>query len=167
MEWVAESAGEERPEFWVRWSDDEGETWNVLTVGLDEPSLTIDGGHLPAGPVVFEVLVHDGFYTATTVSDPIAVPSRPPSVEITHPTVDEAVHPDAPLRPAAMSESGARGTPNDACVWFLDGEEVATGRDVFVGDPGRGEHEVTLRVQTDAGEATRTVEFEAATKNGG
>lgn len=167
MEWVAESAGEERPEFWVRWSDDEGETWNVLTVGLDEPSLTIDGGHLPAGPVVFEVLVHDGFYTATTVSDPIAVPSRPPSVEITHPTVDEAVHPDAPLRLAAMSESGARGTPDDAYVWFLDGEEVATGRDVFVGNPGRGEHEVTLRVETDAGEATRTVEFEVATENGG
>lgn len=161
--WETQDWTEDASEAWIRWSADEGETWNVLTVGVRDNATTLDVSHLPAGDVVFQVLVHDGFHTATAISDVVTVPHQPPTVMIMHPSQEDTIPPGVPIRLwAIVNATDGTELADETYRWMLDGEEVATGADVFIPTPGPGEHELRVHVEAPSGEATRGLTFEVA-----
>jgi hypothetical protein len=158
--------GEAGLEHWVRWSDDRGETWRALHVGEPDTEVRTPIHSLPSGELEVHVVVHDGF--ATEISEParVLVPSRQPEVAILHPRQGEALASTSPLRlwGMATSSDGTRVDPG-ACRWIVDGHQVATGHDAWVGCPEEGWHECQLVARDEGGETTSQVSF-AVTSDG-
>lgn len=171
LSWTVEAGGEAPPpearasddqfEIWVRWTSDDGKTWHALTVGLHGRSATIGAEQLPSGRVSFELLANDGFYTARSVTDPLALPAKPPAVAILFPGADARVYPDRLLH-LSGSVSSFAGTPidPDAAEWFIDDESVGKGLDLWIDNPGVGRHTVRLQASegNDTGTATSEIE---------
>jgi len=146
---------------WVRWTNDDGETWHALTVGLRGNSVTIDAEQLPSGQLRFELLANDGFHTVRKMTDVVTVPNKPPSVAILYPGTEARVYGDRLIHlwGSVSSFSGARIDP-EAAQWFIDDKSVGKGLDLWVENPGEGRHSVRLQV-TEAGlTGTATNEIE-------
>lgn len=149
VEWEARTHTDVKPEAWLRWSDDEGETWHALTVGIREEHTRVDVTHLPGGSIRFQLLVHDGFFTTDALSEVIQLPDRVPSVTIMHPQEDDILAVDAPLRLWGVADVGGEDLPARAHEWRIDGEVVAEGPDVWVDPPEPGTHEIALEATAD------------------
>jgi hypothetical protein len=150
-------------EVWVRWSGDDGKTWQALTVGLRSSPATIPAGQLPSGAVRFELLVNDGFHTTRATTNVVELPARPPSVAILHPTPAGRVYADRQMHlwGTATSHAGRR-IEADAAEWYIDGTSVAEGFDAWVDTPGAGRHEVALVVREDGLEGRAVAGFEVS-----
>ncbi|MDN5859481.1 MAG: hypothetical protein L0H84_12740 [Pseudonocardia sp.] len=155
------SADAEAIDTWVRWSSDDGATWNALMVGVAGTSVEVPAAMLPAGPVRFQVLTHDGFATASAVSAAVELPGAPPSVTILYPREGDLAYPDKQVHLVGTAASSSGDRPaDDEHVWYLDGTEVARGRDVWVPNPGPGQHAVAL--EAGGGRATSTLAVDGA-----
>jgi hypothetical protein len=60
----------------VRWSADEGETWQVCAGALDAGEATVPMAQLPPGSVLVQVIISDGFDTAVSEWSRLDIPSR-------------------------------------------------------------------------------------------
>ncbi|MCP4248475.1 MAG: hypothetical protein GY778_15615, partial [bacterium] len=145
--WRLKVDPEATAEVWLRWSNDGGDTWRALAVGITGSSITLDPGNLPAGKVQFQVMAHDGFTTVTSITKPVVLAARPSQVTIFCPTASSQVYADRQLHLwGTASVFEGCDIPNDAYRWYLGDELVAQGPDVWVDNPGRGKHEVRLEV---------------------
>jgi hypothetical protein len=162
ISWEWEVAPKDEPDVWVRWArEEEAEAgaWHALTVGLGPSPAEVDVAEiLPSGPIVFQVMAHDGFNTVTAVSEPVVVPPRAPVVSILHPREGEVLQAGGRihLRGLASVPEGVE-LPDDDFVWTLDGKEVARGRSAWVAHPGEGEHRIRLAVTAEGGTGDATV----------
>jgi hypothetical protein len=149
--------GAKDADIWVRWSGDEGKTWHALTAGLRGQSATIPAEQLPSGVVRFELLAHDGFHTTRATSEAVQLPQRPPSVVILYPSAGGRVYGDRQIHlwGSASSHTG-RSIDGAAARWYIDGNPVGEGLDVWVDNPGTGRHELALVVE-EAGLQGRAV----------
>ena len=143
-------------DIWIRWSKNDGVTWNALTVGLKGNSATLNVDHLPDGNIIFQVLAHDGFSTASEISNAVNFPRRQPIVSILFPQEKDAVYADKylHLRGIATDLSG-QPIPDDLFIWYLEKNEVGHGRDIWILTPDAGTYTVTLKViDAQGGEGT-------------
>ena len=147
IQWTLDDRTKEQGEVWIRWSNDDGRTWNALTVGQKGSSVVVDADHLPSGDVRFQLMVHDGFQTVTTTTDVVSLPPRPPVVAILYPRSSDQVYAEKQLHlfGTATSAGGGR-VADDQATWYVDGKEIAKGFDVWVPSPGPGAHDVRLDV---------------------
>ena len=148
--WRADVSGEREPEFWLRWSNDDGQTWHPLAIGLREPRASVPLTDVPSGEFLVQVLAHDGFFTSTSEPNRVSVPPRSPAVTILHPQTGRTVAAGGTLRLWGVATS-ATTEPIDPerCRWLVDGEEVARGLDAYVAAPPPGEHRCTLVVDVE------------------
>lgn len=157
--WTAESHG---PDSWtgVRWSDDDGTRWNVLSSNVEGRAVELPLDRIPAGDIRFQVLVSDGFHTVTAESGAIEVPERLPVVAILYPRSPDRVYNDRQihLRGSASAPGSTTGSMSGEFVWSIEGTEVGRGRDVWVDNPGVGSHRLELRVTSVNGETGTAVE---------
>ena len=150
----------ESAEVWVRWTADDGKTWNALTVGLRGGSATIPCDQLPSGALRFELLAHDGFYTSRATTETIVLPQRPPAVTILYPGEGARVYGDRLIHLWGNATStGGRTIEDTAYEWWIDGKPAGRGSDLWVDNPGAGPHELRLTVREDALEGTAAVRF--------
>jgi hypothetical protein len=148
LAWKFETSSEYPTDIMIRWSTD-GEDWTVLAGGLAGEEAKLDIRHLPSGGVQFQVLASDGFYTRTATSDPVEIPHRAPEVKIVSP--NDAIPANAPV--LYLSCLVQHGTDvNENCVWYLNGEEVGTGTEVWMSVPKVGDHDIRVEFQGDEGE---------------
>ena len=157
-EWEADGADE--LEFGIRWSRDPEGPWSSLAFGLTGQSATLAPDAVPAGELYLQLIAHDGFFSTT--SDPAAVniEGGDLAVAILSPVSDLPVRAGHPLRLwAAVSTRSGDHVGEVSLVWLIDGEEVGDAVDVWVAAPETGEHEVTLEVRAEAGEATAQARF--------
>ncbi|NJR80019.1 hypothetical protein [Sphingomonas corticis] len=148
-------------------SYDQGRSWNALArksgCGRGEDRITFDASALPGGEASFELRVHDGFHSVSTVSRPVRVPPRAPIVAITSPRQRAPLAPGAPLVLAAQiidrGERGRRaaGRSAERVTWLLDGERVAQGRQAVAKQPHPGEHRLSVEVETAYGRAESAI----------
>lgn len=156
LSWKLDSESKEHAEVWVRWSNDDGCTWHALTVGQRGTSLTIDAEQLPSGEVLFQFLAHDGFHTVSAVSGTVKLPPKPPAVSILYPRSSSRVYTDRQVHLFGTASSFTGGAiASDQVAWYLDGEFVANGFEVWVANPGKGRHEI--RMQVTDGEVAASV----------
>lgn len=158
--WEAAGAQDCGLECSLQFSKDEGRSWNGLTVGVTAGSHRFALTDLPVGPVIFRVLAHDGFHSASAVSRPVVLPPRPPAVSIMHPQAGPVLVAGAPMRlwGGVMTDDGTR-IEDEACTWRLDGESVARGVDAYIVAPAPGDHRCSFVVRGKGGRAVANVEF--------
>lgn len=142
--WTWSTTGEVAPVAWLRWSED-GEEWNGLAVGINQPEYTVDARVIQAQRAQFEVLVHDGFETATTRSESIGLPTRPPTAVVLHPIDGAEVTAGKLHLVACIVDPGSEPTAEQTASWYLDGEIAADGLETWI-DATPGEHELELKV---------------------
>jgi hypothetical protein len=168
VRWRAELADDQAVERFVRWSADNGASWQALATFLANDEATVAVDSMTSGSALIQVMVSDGFYT--TVSGPVRleVPPRPPQVAILSPTDGGVSRAGAPVRLwGAATASDGRWLPDEALEWELDGEEVGTGPEVWTElGAWEGEHRCRLRASDDDRRAEATVTF-VATGSGG
>jgi hypothetical protein len=146
-QWNWEGGRDQEAEFWLQWSDDEGQTWHALTTGLHEERAEIDLTGLPSGKVLVRVLGSDGFSTA--LSKPVGVELSEGlfAASILSPREGETLQAGAPMRLwAAVSTGHEEEDPEVKAVWEMDGQGVAEGLDAFVEAPPEGDHKLMLVV---------------------
>ena len=151
LTWKLDTAPKDEIEIWARWTNNDGKTWHALSVGLRGDRATIPAEQLPSGTARFELLAHDGFYTACTATEEVNLPAKPPSVVILYPFAGARVYGDRLIHFWGSASSFA-GTiiDVDAAEWFIDDKPVGKGLDLWVNNPGAGPHRVCLQV-TEAG----------------
>ena len=133
----------------VRWSDDEGARWQVLAVNLDDDAAVVPTRAVSSGRILIDVIVSDGFHSTTSDAVAVEIPHRPPTVAILWPAEGATVRTDEPVRlwGAATASSGNVPSAEDM-HWYLDGEAVGTGPEVWASLAGYdGEHEASLKVR--------------------
>jgi hypothetical protein len=158
--WKAECAPNCTPDFSLQFSKDGGRSWNSLAVGIREDSHKFKLGDLPTGPVIFRLLVHDGFFTSTLESETIELPRHGPVISILHPRRASVIIEGAPMRLwAAVSSDTFKPVDPGTCVWIMDGREVGRGTDTWTTAPERGEHKCTLIVEDSGGRSEANTLF--------
>jgi hypothetical protein len=147
VRWRASTSDEYPTDRNVRWSADDGGTWQALSVGLPEDEAIVPLMLLTSGVALVQVLVSDGFHTATSEPVRVKVPPRPPQVAILQPAQDGAVQTGIPVRLWGIgTASDGRILTDEALSWELDGDPAGTGTEVWVDLPEReGEHRAILR----------------------
>lgn len=133
----------------VRWSADDGRQWQALAVKLDEDVAVVSTHGLTSGTILVQVIVSDGFYSTTSDSVSVEIPHRAPTGAILWPIEGATVHTDEPLRLwGTATASDGSALPADAMRWYLDGEAVGSGPELWVSLPEwEGEHRATLKVR--------------------
>ena len=161
VSWRAKAQRKRSLSFWVRWSSDDGETWNAMSTGIREQRAELDLLGVPEGPVMIEVVAHDGFFSVSSDPERVDVPRQPLSIGILRPWEGQTVGAGRTLRLWAATGGPAEPPEEDAFRWLIDGEEVARGLDAWVVAPGAGEHQCTLEWVADAESGSRSVSFVA------
>ena len=145
LRWNAGVDAESVPETWIRWSADDGQSWNGLAVGVDEDEFTISRSQIRADRVCFQVLVHDGFHTTSTRTDSIDLPPGGRAVAIFHPSDWEALPAGGALHlRGGVIEGDADEDELGRAVWTIDGEQAGLGIDLWSPMPEPGEHQLVL-----------------------
>jgi hypothetical protein len=161
LSWDYEVPAEDKPEVWLRWSIDQGENWNGLTVGIRKDSADLDIDDLPAGEIIFQVLSHDGFYTISRESQSVRLPERAPMVSILHPREESPISANIPLRlSGSVSIRSLNVLKEDDYIWYIDDEEVGRGIDIWVNNPGIGKHQIKFMVDDPAGQVVVSTSIE-------
>jgi len=144
----------------IRWSVDEGQSWQTLAVALQEDEAELPVSVLTSGPVMLQVLVSDGFYTVESEPVYVDIPVRPPQVAILAPAQGSVHKTGDSVRLLGMAiASDGRALSGEALQWELDGETAGSGNEVWGELAGwDGEHRAILRaVDGDlSGEASVT-----------
>jgi hypothetical protein len=148
LQWESVAAHDTDLEIWVRWSNDQGETWHVLTVGLKGQAATLDLANVPGGKLLFQVMVHDGFNTGTALSNPVDLPHKPPVATILHPEEGDQVVAGRLIRLwGSATDEANQPLPPETSQWLLDGQPLEGGPDIFIAAPVPGQHKVILQVK--------------------
>ena len=148
----------------VRWSNNDGKQWQSLAVKLDQDQAVVPTSCVTAGVVLIQVIVSDGFYGTTSDSVTVDIPARPPQVAIMWPVDGSTVRTDEPVRLWGTATSSDGTTlPDDAMKWYLDGEAVGHGQELWVSLPDwDGEHTATLRAHDGQQRGETSVIFNAS-----
>jgi hypothetical protein len=151
IQWKAVAPGGAQ-DTWVRVSADEGKTWTCKATGVRESKVTLDGRHLPAGKLLVEVVVHDGFRSVRSKPVPFENPALPPVPAVLHPEAGREL--DAGdtlcLWGSVACQPGQRPEAF-RYEWLLDGEPAGEELQVFTTVPSGGKHRCELWVKNAAG----------------
>ena len=133
----------------VRWSADEGRRWQALAVKLDEDVAVVPIHTVSSGRILVQVIVSDGFHSATSDAVAVEIPHGPPTAAILWPAQGATVNTNELVRlwGAATARDGTALSP-DEMHWYLDGEAVGTGPEVWASLADYdGEHKADLKVR--------------------
>lgn len=136
-------------ERFVRWSGDEGKRWQALAVKLDEDVAVVSTHAISSGRILVQVIVSDGFHSATSDAVAVEIPHGPPTAAILWPAEGATVNTDELVRlwGAATASDGNILSAEDM-HWYLDGEAVGTGPEVWASLADYdGEHKAKLKVR--------------------
>ena len=128
---------------WSRYSADKGESWQVLSTTIPDGGCDMDVSHLPEGTIMIEVLASDGFYTTRWVDEEVVVPASEEQLIILNPQPQDVLPQGGVLHLWALAEQVEN--VDESYVWFVNGEEVGKGQDVYVPKPDIGLHKVRLQ----------------------
>lgn len=158
LRWQA--APEARFTAWVRWSENDGETWRPLTVGLTGQHAVLGLDSLPGGELRFQVVVHDGFESIAGTSASVFVPHRGPSAAVLSPSEGEQVQAGAPLRLWGMGvDEYGHSLPSGDCQWVLDDHPLDPGPDLILDPQPIGAHRAQFVVHDQHGRSVAERSF--------
>jgi hypothetical protein len=163
VSWSAKIPGQHKSA-WVRVSADGGMTWRAVATDLTKPRTSLDAALLPAGKILIEVVVHDGFRSARSKAVAFVNAALPPVPAILHPHEGRTLIAGETLY-LWGSSAGQSGQSLEEFhyVWTVDGDPVGDGLHVLSQVPPPGKHRCELTVQSAKGKRAGSVavEFES------
>lgn len=149
VRWQTSASDAYRIERIVRWSDDEGARWQALAVKLDDDIAIVSTCAVSSGRILVQVIVSDGFHGSTSDALAVEIPHCPPTVSILWPVDGATVCTDEPVRLwGAATASNGNALSAEDMHWYLDGEAVGTGPEVWASLADYdGEHKAKLKVR--------------------
>ena len=162
LDWQVESPDPDLLQYWVCWSNDDGENWNGLTTDVERAPAAVTLRGLPAGEVLIQIVAHDGFYSQPSEPILIEVPAQVPDITILHPTLEQPLHEGGTMRLWAATTGYGPDFEGDRYIWSVDGREVGRGLEAWTIAPAAGSHECTLRCSGNGWRAERTTQFTTA-----
>lgn len=145
VEWKYKSKPPQNADVWLRWSDDDWQTWHGLATGLSGTKAHLPAEDIDAPKLSIEVVVNDGYYSVCKRSNVIRLPQHKPKLAIIHPVDGDsfsALHP-LHLWGAEIHPQETAGKTNK-CIWQIDGKEVGQGLDIWIEGPKPGKHKIKL-----------------------
>jgi hypothetical protein len=131
----------------VYFSADRGETWELMTSGIEDTEAELDTSFWPETEQgMVRVLVTDGVNTSQDVTDPFTVTTKAPVVFVSAPEDGSGVLPEAPVLFTASGYDPEDGPmEGDVFSWSSDQDgDLGTGEEVFVTELSPGWHEITV-----------------------
>lgn len=145
----------------IQFSKDGGKSWNSLASRVKGDSFRFGTSSLPSGDLLFRVLAHDGFHTATATSPAVALRPRPPIPTILHPGPRSLFAAGQIMR---LWGSTVLRDPDERAEtkyrWLVDGREVGNEADLWIAAPAGGRHSCELIVESRGGSARAAIDFE-------
>jgi hypothetical protein len=150
--------------YFVRYTNNNGETWHPLEAGAKQASLVVNPALLPGGPACkFQVIATSGIRTAVADSSPFEVPRKPRQAHIVSPKTG-ATFPFG----AVVAFTGAGFSPDhgmsdfDDIIWTSNRDGfLGAGFEVLAHTLSLGRHRVTLSVPDGmGGETCQSVNIE-------
>jgi hypothetical protein len=163
-----------QPELWVRWSSNHGKRWHPIKtkLELDERSekyqqYQLPLTNVPAGKVLLQLVVNDGFFTTISESVTISPPEQPYAVSLLHPKNGQLLAARRRIHLwAVVNNNTGKHADHAKCSWIIDGKEVADGSEAWITTPPPGIHTCVLKVDVDENTYERKVEFETVLVGG-
>jgi hypothetical protein len=158
--WTAKVPGGAK-DTWVRVSADEGKSWRAVATGLTEKRVSFEALHAPAGKLLLDVLVHDGFHSVS--SKPVAFENAvlPPVPAIMHPQNGQILVEGETLCLWGSVAGQPGGAFDDLKYsWSVDGHPAGEVPRVFTSVPEPGPHRCEFTVRSAAGEALASCSVE-------
>ncbi len=157
VKWNAEDRDGDELFYSVLYSHDGGETWDVLTVELDETSYMVDLSELPGGDrCLVRVVATDGFNTGYDESDGFfSVGDKAPSAYIASPKEGDVYQAGDEMLFEGIGydlEAGVLESTGLIVQWSssLDGT-LGVGEELLIDGLSQGDHEITLTVRDSTG----------------
>ncbi|MES2649011.1 MAG: hypothetical protein V4717_19185 [Bacteroidota bacterium] len=131
----------------VRCSSNNGKDWQTLAVNLPEDRAVVPVTNLAAGITLIEVIVSDGFNSATGSTD-LDITHGEPVVTILWPAEGSTIRTDLVARCWGTASNAKREIiPGNSLCWELDGRPVGEGTECWIDLPEwEGEHRLTLKL---------------------
>lgn len=169
VEWEALDDDNDPLQTMVQYSTDLGATWQTIITNAPGSSYRVEA-QLLSGAIdtaLIRVLVHDGFNSASAISEPFTVPMRQPLVSISTPAPNAAIPPGEPLHAIASAYDPEDGPLLGAALrWSIAGiGDVATGEEILLPALSPGVYTLTVTA-TDSHDqtATSSVTFTVASR---
>jgi len=157
--WTANDPDGDQLTYAVLYSNDGGESWQVLAEGLQETSLELDTATLPGGNNCYiKVLATDGVNTSEDLSDgPFSVGRKAPQVFITSPEDGAVVRAGQTVVLEGVGFDLEDGIIDDSSLfWTSDRDgELGTGSALAV-TLSEGQHTITLTATDSDGNTVQT-----------
>ena len=146
----------------LRWSADDGRSWQLLAIGLTADEAEVDVRTMTSGPVLIQPLLTDGFHTVTGEPVRLEVEARPPEVAILWPAARNGPRRAARAPLGMATASDGRAIADEELRWELDGQRVEPGGDIRLElGSWEGEHVAVLRARDGERSAEARVVFRA------
>lgn len=157
--WKVEAQGDD-VSVSMRFSKDEGRSWNSVLSGVRGSKARFNTLHLPPGKLLFQLLLNDGFTTVTAVSKPVEMAERPTPVAVLQPRRGERIEAGGMMRLSAaiITRDGTRRRPEEG-YWTLDGRQVGRGRHLWIEAPPAGSHQCEFVLDERSGTSRASTKF--------
>ena len=155
---------------WVRVSTDEGKTWRAVATNVEGKRTEIDAGHLPAGNLLVQVVVHDGFRSAESAAAKFENAAILPVPAILHPHEGRRLPAGETLHLWGSVAEQPDSVAEFRYAWTIDGTPAGDDLEVFTRVPAPGTHTCELSVLDAKGtrrRAARVTFVSVASEAGG
>ena len=141
---------------WVRVSADEGKTWRSAATSITRSPAVLHRTHLPAGKLLVQVVVHDGFRSVPSKSVEFDNEALPPLPTILHPNSRARLVAGRTLCLWGSLVGHVDETSGDfRFTWTVDGKAAGEGLQLFTRTPAPGKHRCQLAVVNAKGQVVR------------
>lgn len=147
---------------WVRVSADEGKTWKAVATNVEGRRAQIDATHIPAGLVLVQVVVHDGFRSVASAPAKYENPVTAPVPAILHPHEGRRLFSGEVLHLwGSVAEQPGPAREDLRYAWTIDGKAAGEELEVYTRVPAPGTHKCELQVLDAKGKrlSAATVSF--------
>jgi hypothetical protein len=138
----------------VRYSNDDGKTWQAIVADLEEPRHLVNLDLLPGGDKCkLQIVASAGVRTATAETESFAVPVKPRQAHILHPKPGTSYRKGQPVPLVGGGFSPDFATTEfDEVVWTsnLDGA-IGVGHGLVVNSLSSGRHRISIDIPDGAG----------------
>ncbi len=157
--WTASDPDGDNLAFAIYYSNNNGQTWDLIALDVKDNNLAVDASQLPGGDdCLVKVVATDGFNTAEATSNPFTIPDKSPIVRIFTPS-DAIIPSNVSWRFEGFAYDLEDGDLSNV-TWYSSIDGILSHEKSFETVLSKGTHTITLSATDSAGhEVSKSVQL--------